>query len=102
MDDALFQRIHNNPRFQELVRRRSSFAWTLAIIMLVIYYGFILLVAYGKGFLGTRLGAGVTTIGIPLALGVIIMAFVLTAIYVQRANGEFDEMTNELTREFNR
>jgi uncharacterized membrane protein (DUF485 family) len=91
-----------NPKFQELVRRRSSFAWTLAIIMLVIYYGFILLVAFGKGFLATRIGSGVMTVGIPLALGVIVMAFVLTAIYVQRANGEFDKLTDELTRETSR
>jgi uncharacterized membrane protein (DUF485 family) len=91
-----------NPKFQELVRRRSSFAWTLAIVMLVIYYGFILLVAFGKGFLATRIGSGVMTVGIPLALGVIVMAFVLTAIYVQRANGEFDKLTDELTRETNR
>ena len=91
-----------NPRFQELVRRRSSFAWTLAIVMLVIYYGFILLVAFGKGFLATRIGSGVMTVGIPLALGVIVMAFVLTAVYVQRANGEFDKLTDELTREVNR
>ena len=70
--------------------------------MLVIYYGFILLVAFGKGFLATRIGSGVMTVGIPLALGVILMAFVLTAIYVQRANGEFDKLTDELTREMNR
>ena len=60
------------------------------------------LVAFGKGFLATRIGSGVMTVGIPLALGVIVMAFVLTAIYVQRANGEFDKLTDELTRETNR
>ena len=102
MPTDAYSRIYEHPRFQELVTKRNSFAYTLAVIMLVIYYGFILLVAYGKGFLATRLGAGVTTIGIPLALGVIISAFVLTAIYVQRANGRFDEMTNDLMREFNR
>ena len=102
MDGASYANLIRNPRFQELVRRRSSFAWTLAIVMLVIYYGFILLVAFGKGFLATRIGSGVMTVGIPLALGVIVMAFVLTAIYVQRANGEFDKLTDELTRETNR
>ena len=56
--------ITNNPRFQELVRERSSFAWTLTIVMLVIYYGFILLVAFGKGFLATKIGDGVTSVGI--------------------------------------
>lgn len=98
-ENAIYERIYHNPKFQELVRRRSSFAWTLAIIMLVVYYGFVLLVAFGKGFLATKIGAGVTTLGIVIALGVIIVAFVLTAIYVAKANGEFDAMSDELRDE---
>jgi uncharacterized membrane protein (DUF485 family) len=94
--------ITNNPRFQELVRERSSFAWTLTIVMLVIYYGFILLVAFGKGFLATKIGGGVTSVGIIIGLGVIISAFVLTGIYTQRANSRFDELTENLTRELTR
>ena len=94
--------ITNNPRFQELVRERSSFAWTLSIVMLVIYYGFILLVAFGKGFLATKIGGGVTSVGIIIGLGVIISAFVLTGIYTQRANSRFDELTENLTRELTR
>ena len=95
-------RIINNPKFQELVRERSSFAWTLSIVMLVIYYGFVLLVAFGKGFLATKIGGGVTSIGIIIGLGVIISAFVLTGIYTQRANSRFDELTENLTRELTR
>jgi uncharacterized membrane protein (DUF485 family) len=95
-------RIINNPKFQELVRERSSFAWTLSIIMLVIYYGFVLLVAFGKGFLATKIGGGVTSVGILIGLGVIISAFVLTGIYTQRANSRFDELTEDLTRELTR
>src|SRR5919107_6119592 len=94
--------IMNNPRFQELVRERTSFAWTLSIVMLVIYYGFILLVAFGKGFLATKIGGGVTSIGIVIALLVIISAFVLTGIYTFRANSRFDELTENLTRELTR
>ena len=94
--------IMNNPRFQELVRERTSFAWTLSIVMLVIYYGFILLVAFGKGFLATKIGGGVTSVGIIIGLAVIISAFVLTGIYTQRANSRFDELTEKLTRELTR
>jgi|SRR5215218_3683629 uncharacterized membrane protein (DUF485 family) len=94
--------IINNPTFKELVRERSSFAWTLSIIMLVIYYGFILLVAFGKGFLATKIGGGVTSVGIVIALLVIISAFVLTGIYTFRANSRFDELTENLTRELTR
>ena len=84
------------------MRERSSFAWTLTIVMLVIYYGFILLVAFGKGFLATKIGGGVTSVGIIIGLGVIISAFVLTGIYTQRANSRFDELTENLTRELTR
>jgi uncharacterized membrane protein (DUF485 family) len=100
MQQSAYKQIAQNPKFKELVSSRSSFAWTLSIIMLAVYQGFILLVAYAKGFLATPLAAGVvTTIGIPIGLGVIITAFVLTGIYVARANGRYDELTRELTQE---
>ncbi|KAA0676799.1 DUF485 domain-containing protein [Roseomonas genomospecies 6] len=93
------QRILANPKFQELVQKRSAFAWTLSIAMLVIYFGFILLVAFGKGFLGTPIGNGVITWGIPVGLFTIVSAFILTGIYVHRANGEFDELNRQIMEE---
>jgi uncharacterized membrane protein (DUF485 family) len=95
-----YDRVIQSPRFQELVRQRTKFAWTLTIVMLVIYFGFILLVAFAKPLLAMKIGGGVTSLGILLGLGVIIAAFVLTGIYVYRANSEFDELTRNLTREF--
>jgi uncharacterized membrane protein (DUF485 family) len=95
-----YDRVIQSPRFQELVRQRTKFAWTLTIVMLVIYFGFILLVAFAKPLLAIKVGDGVTSLGILLGLGVIIAAFVLTGIYVYRANSEFDELTRNLTREF--
>jgi uncharacterized membrane protein (DUF485 family) len=94
-----YNQVLRSPRFQELVRQRTRFAWTLSIAMLVIYFGFILLVAFAKPLLATKIGDGVTSLGIILGLGVIVSAFVLTGIYVQRANSRFDELTRHLTRE---
>ena len=94
-----YNQVLRSPRFQELVRERTKFAWTLSIAMLVIYFGFILLVAFAKPLLATKIGGGVTSLGIVLGLGVILSAFVLTGIYVQRANSRFDELTRHLTRE---
>jgi uncharacterized membrane protein (DUF485 family) len=94
-----YNQVLRSPRFQELVRQRTRFAWTLSIVMLVIYFGFILLVAFAKPLLATKVGDGVTSLGIILGLGVILSAFVLTGIYVQRANSRFDELTRHLTRE---
>lgn len=94
-----YNQVLRSPQFQELVRQRARFAWTLSIAMLAIYFGFILLVAFAKPLLATKIGDGVTSLGIILGLGVIISAFVLTGIYVQRANSRFDELTRRLTRE---
>ncbi len=80
------EKIEQDSNYQELVRRRSSLGWTLSLIMMIIYFGFILLVAYAPKFLGTPLGTGVTTIGIPIGLLVIVSAFLLTGIYVSKAN----------------
>ena len=94
-----YQGIMRNPTFGELVASRSRFSWTLSALMLAIYLGFILLVAFGKPLLAQKIGGGTVSLGIVLGLGVIIAAFVLTAAYVVRANGHFDTLTEELRRE---
>jgi len=94
-----WEKIESNPKFQQLVSKRKSLGWTLSAIMLVVYMGFILLVAYAPKFLGTPLGAGVMTIGVPIGLFVIIAAFILTGIYVSKANAEFDQLTKQIVEE---
>ena len=98
MDDTVIQRILKNPQYQELKAKRSSFGWTLTWAMMIVYYGFIMLVAFNKQFLSEKLGAGVTTIGIPIGFGVIVFTVVITAIYVKRANSEFDDLTAAITK----
>jgi uncharacterized membrane protein (DUF485 family) len=97
MKQELVDRIKNDPDFLKLVSERSRFAWILTIIMLVIYFGFVLIIAFDPSFLGTPLFEGsVTTIGIPIGIGVILSAFILTGLYVRRANSEFDELTHRI------
>ncbi len=98
MDDDLVQRIVKNPKYQELKAKRTSYGWWLTLAMMVVYYGFILLVAFNKPFLSQRLGDGVMTLGIPIGFGVILFTIVITAIYVKRANKEFDDLTAEVTK----
>ncbi|MDD2837832.1 DUF485 domain-containing protein [Sulfuricurvum sp.] len=94
MKQEMVDRIKNDPDFILLTRERSKFAWTLTIIMLAIYFGFVLTIAFDPSILGTPLSSGsVTTIGIPIGIAVIISTFILTGIYVRRANGEFDELS---------
>ncbi|QQP88650.1 DUF485 domain-containing protein [Skermanella sp. TT6] len=95
MQRELTTKIRNNPKFEELTRKRAAYGWLLSIVMLVIYYGFILLVAFAPKALGTPV-FGVITIGIPLGALIIVSAFVLTGIYVRRANSEFDELNRQI------
>ena len=89
--------IKAHPRYQELVCSRKCFAWNLTVLMLAIYYGFILVIAFAPKLLGTPLSAGsVTTVGIPVGVIIIISAFILTGIYVSKANGKFDALTKAI------
>jgi uncharacterized membrane protein (DUF485 family) len=100
MSSEVYERIRNNPRYQEEMAKRSRFSWTLAVIVLAIFYGFILIVAFAPGFLATPLGEGwTTTIGVPIGVGIITLIWLLTGYYVHRANKEFDTVNVEFIRE---
>ncbi|MBT9554350.1 MAG: DUF485 domain-containing protein [Hydrogenophaga sp.] len=98
MENDLVQRIASNPKYQELKAKRSSFGWWLTLAMMVVYYGFIMLVAFNKEFLSQKIGTGVMTMGIPIGFGVIVFTIVITAIYVKRANTEFDELSSAVAK----
>jgi uncharacterized membrane protein (DUF485 family) len=93
---ALIDKVKRDPEFLALQKRRSRFAWTLSAAMVVIYFGFILVVAFAPALLATPIAGGTTTLGIPLGIGVILAAFVLTGIYVRRANTDFDVATQRI------
>jgi len=96
MGDDKVSYIRREPLFQELVRKRTRYAWQLSAAMLVIYFGFIAVIAFAPKLLATPIGSGVTTVGIPVGLFVILSAFVLTGLYVHRANSEFDPITRQI------
>ncbi len=99
MDQELIDRIKSNPKFDELVSQRRRLSWTLSFIMLAVYYGFILLLAFNPEFFRTHLGDGTSTIGLPIGIGIILVAFILTGIYVRRANSVYDRLTREIEEE---
>ena len=89
-----------NPKYQELIKKRTAFGWTLTIIMLIAYFGYIGHIAFDKAFLAKPIGEGfVTTVGIPVGFGLIVFAILLTGVYVLRANSEFDRLTREIVAE---
>lgn len=99
MTHEMVEQIKNNPKYKELVSKRNSLAWTLSIIMLVVYYAFILVIAFDPSLLGAKMGSGVITVGIPVGIAIIFIAFALTGVYVKKANSEFDDLTKQIKDE---
>ena len=103
MNDNIAARVEANPKYQLLLKLRRNFSIVMTILVMLVYYGYILLIAFDKEWLGTKLGAGMTTsIGIPLGVGVIVVTIILTNIYVRRANTRFDDMNAQIIKEASR
>jgi uncharacterized membrane protein (DUF485 family) len=100
MQEDLVGKIRNNPKYHELVRKRRKFGWSMAALVLAIYYAFILTIAFSPESLGRPIAEGsVISIGIPIGIGIIVTAFILTGVFVYRANTVFDRINEELKRE---
>ena len=98
--EDIVARVQSNPKYRVLTSTRNAYGWLMTALVMFIYYGYILLIAFNKEWLGTKLGAGMTTsIGIPMGVGVIVLTIIITNIYVRRANSEFDAMKDELVKE---
>ncbi len=97
VSSSMYAHIRSNPRFAELVARRTRFAVTLSAIVLVIFYGFVMMVAFAPDLVAMRLFEGSNlTVGIALGLLQFVLFWVLTLVYVRRANGEFDDLNKEI------
>jgi uncharacterized membrane protein (DUF485 family) len=95
MDQMTARRIENDPNYQKLVSERKSLGWTLTIITLVMYYGFLALGAFFPTvFVVPVLGS--ITLGIVLGVAIILASILLTGIYIVRANGEYDDLTRAI------
>ncbi len=95
--EHLYRRIYADPKFHELEQRRGRFSWLLASIILIAYFSFILIIAFAPEIFATPIQEGmIITWGIPVALSVILLSFLLTGIYVYRANKDFDRLTKEV------
>ena len=95
MDEKMLARIKGDPNYQNLVKERSSFGWTLAILTLVMYYGYIAVVAFAPSLIAQKV-SGDITVGIILGAGLILASIVLTGIYVLRANSRYDDLTRAI------
>ena len=99
MSSEMYNRIRENPKFKELVSKRERLAWTLTGIVLVLFFGLFMTVAFNPSILAIRLGESYVTTGLLFGLFQFILFWVLTAVYVTRANSDFDALTEQLLRE---
>lgn len=90
-------KIEDTPEFKQMVNRRWTVAIILTILVFANYYGFVLVVGMSKATLAQKIGP-VTTLGIPVAIAVIVLSFILTAVYVLWANSRYDSMASELLK----
>ncbi len=98
METDLALRISQHPKYRELKAKRTSFGWWLTLAGMVAYYGFILLVAFNKPLLSQKIGNGVTTLGMPIGVAVIVFTIIITWVYIRRANSEFDSLTEQIVK----
>lgn len=99
MSTAVYERIRSNPKFTELVTKRSRFAWGLTAIVLGTYFSFIMVVAFNPLALATPIWqGGIASIAWPLGAGMILLFWLMTGLYIRRANGEFDDINAEIIK----
>lgn len=100
MSELIAGKILKNPKYLQLVRQRDTFAWTLSALVCVMYFGFILMIAFTPDILTQPIAAdSVIPLGMLIGVGVIVLSCALTGIYVYRANQTFDPIVNEIVRE---
>ena len=99
MSDPVVDKIQRHPKYLELRAKRNRLGVFLTILMLIVYYGYIGLIAFDKAFLAKPIGAGVTTLGVPIGMGVILFTIIITGIYIRRANTEFDALKEQVIKE---
>lgn len=103
MSVDLYDKVKNNQTFHQLVARRSRLAWGLSSIIFIVYFSFILLIAFAPDILGKPIIPGsLITVGIPVGALIIVLAFVLTGVYVWKANKDYDRINQEIIEEAQR
>lgn len=100
MSSAVYERIRKNPRFDQLVQARSKLSWSLSATVLVLFYGMILVIAFNPTVMGMRFSEGsMITLGPVVILLMFVLFWGLTALYVKRANSEFDDLTRQIVQD---
>lgn len=100
LSDANVQQVLNNPDFINMARKKASLSRLFTIITILMYFAYMITLGVNPELFATPVSSGSTTTwGIYLGLGVILVSILLTGIYVHKANGEFDVMTQKVVQD---
>lgn len=92
--------IDNDPRFQALHKKKTTFLWSLMIISTVYYFLLPIGAAYYPELFKIKVW-GPMNVGILFALSEFVVAWTIAAVYARRANSQFDAMAAEIVRDSN-
>ena len=93
-----YDAIAKMPEYQALVTRRKALSWPLLLVTMVVYFSFILTIAFAPEALSGTVGDGVISLGLLVGMGVIFATFAITGIYVYQANHSLEKLTDEIRR----
>lgn len=100
MSSEMYERIRNNPKFIKLVQERGKFQWTLSAIVLIMFYGYFMLIAFAPKLLGQKIATGsMWPIGYTIELFLFVFFWFTTLYYVQRSNKVYDDMAQDVVKE---
>ena len=90
----IVEKVVHDPEFLALIKKKNTISFSQTALMLLVYFGFIITLAYFPEALAASVGNA--TLGIPLGIGVIVCACILTGIYVRWANTKYDSLIARL------
>lgn len=96
MMEQKIKELSKTSAYKKLIHERKKTIWPLTVIMLVAYYGFVLIIAFAPKVFAIPISSGVTSLGIASGLGLIFFTFIITGIYVRKANNVLEPLTKEL------
>lgn len=101
MTSELYQSIRSNPKYQDLIRRRGQVAWSLALITMCLFFGFILVAALNPAVLATPV-IGISTLAVVVGALMPVYLWIVTSIYIRITSQDYDKITEQIAREANR
>lgn len=90
--------IRQLPEYKALTQARNKIIWPLSVVTVLVYFAFILTIAFAPQLLGTPVSDGTTSWGVVLGLSIILFCLLITGIYVYYANHVLEPLTHAIAK----